>query len=553
MAAIWTSIELTDSEALVAQARGAKEAPSLRMALRIPLPEARDATPEARAQARGAALAQGLKQAGLKPLSAVMVASKRYVTVRYITLPSTDDKELAQMANFEAQRHVPFHSNRHFISHHVMRKDPIAGSHVLLAAADGPDIDELLGVAQAAGIGVDAIDVSSLAQFNTVAAAAPPGFAEETAAILHLGAQSVDISIISRGLLIFTRSAPMGYERLAADLKESAPIDLPLSLDQLRQIDMMRPLGALQRFGLAPAEGESALEGSAAPAPATRVRAWLDRLAVEVRRSYEFASRELSCPPVTALYLSGDAASWPGFDEYLQVNLSVEARRVDPFAALHVEKTALDGTRADGGPFAGVIGALARHWREKAVAVDLLPADYRSQRMARRRRQSALTTAALAVAALALGVVYVRQQAGLREEEVNLLRQEVRKLQPRVESLTDKEKQLQIINEYRLDKRSALAILDTISGFPYLPTQVALTSLKFSKGGTVEMDGYALTLEDLNRFIRDLEKAAYQNETIFRGGVKLKPNGQKLQERFDASRPQPVWQFQLAGELSPPS
>jgi len=552
MPTIWTSIELAETEALALQARSGKGAPAVRRAVRIPLPAGPAEDAAGRSQARGQALAEGLKQAGLKVASAVLVAPKRFVTVRYAVLPSTDEGELGPMARFEAERHVPFNTERHLYSHHVMRKDGLSGSHVLMAAADAPDIEELLGLAKAAGFEVEAIDVSSLGQFNALAAAAPAGFAEETAALLHLGAQTTDISIVSRGLLIFTRSAPVGYERLASDLMDQGRQGATLSIQALRKIDMLHPSEGLRALGLSaqvsPAPGGSDLGQepthiASKSSSEFRVREWINRLAIEVQRSYEFASRELSCPPVSTLYLSGAAAKWPGFDAYLQASLNVELRRVQPFHGLETDRTLDAEARDDDGPYAGVVGALARYWRPGALAVDLRPSGYRARRVARRRRQAALTTAALTLAAIVLGSIYFHQLSMLRKERFSRLGEEVRKLAPRVEVLIDKEKQLNIINRYRLDKRSALAILDTISAYAYIPRNVALTEFKFEKGRVVNLTGYALSLEDLNRFIGDLENAAYQDEKIFKGGVV--PIKREFGKTLD-KRPQQLVVFQLA-------
>lgn len=78
-------------------------------------------------QATVAALRQAVRATGYKISEAVVVIPKQWVTVRAVTLPSTEPAELADMARFEAQRYIPFNVERHIISHHILRMEGLAG------------------------------------------------------------------------------------------------------------------------------------------------------------------------------------------------------------------------------------------------------------------------------------------------------------------------------------------------------------------------------------------------------------------------------------------
>jgi len=241
MAPIRTAIELTEGEARVLQVWLGKER-QVRQAVRIPLPNPSALDPQARDHLRAEALRDGLKAAGIRVTSAIMVIPKRNATLRYAVLPSTDDNELAKMARFEAERHIPFNAQRHVVSHCVMRKDGLQGSHVLLAAVDSPELNEVREMAAVAGFDIEAVDISSLGHYNVLTAQAPPEFRDQTVGYLHVGLFAADITLVSDGMLLFTRSVPYGIDRVLGDLRELLPDGLTLTQQDLRTVDLRSPL-----------------------------------------------------------------------------------------------------------------------------------------------------------------------------------------------------------------------------------------------------------------------------------------------------------------------
>ncbi|OPZ16495.1 MAG: Competence protein A [candidate division BRC1 bacterium ADurb.BinA364] len=477
----------------------------------------------------------------------MFVIPKSLVTTRLVTLPSTDRDELKSMARFEAERHIPFNAERHIVAYHVLRAEGLGGARVLLAAADEPDLEGAIAIAEAAGISIEAIDVSSLAQFNSLAAQLGGELASETVCLIHLGAGAADISIVAKGELLFTRSAPIGYARLAEMLGEIAGGGAPPAIEELPRIDMTHPEDGLRLLGFFSAHAPGPVQPFADPAeaapegPLAIVAQWRERLVQEIRRTYEFARREFECPPIDSLALSGDAERWPGFAEFFSDVFHLPVRGLRPFQALASPPAAPPDAALQQAAYAAAAGALARYWRGGAVAIDLLPEKHRARGLARRRKQALISSALLLAALLALGGLFLKQSARMRQAQIERIAAEVERLRPLAEELIDKEKQLAIIDRYRWDKRSALAILDTISSYSYFPRNVALTGFDFVKDRSAKITGYALTLEDLNKFITDLEAATFENERIF----SYIDADHKFGETLDRDRDQPLVRFLL--------
>ena len=87
-----------------------------------------------------------------------------------------------------------------------------------------------------------------------------------------------------------------------------------------------------------------------------------------------------------------------------------------------------------------------------------------------------------------------------------------RNLKPAVMRLQDMQKKTVIISDYVMDEKNALAILSELSSYDYMPRRVSITDFQYTKGQGVELDGFAMTIEDLNRFIGDLEESGFFTE-----------------------------------------
>lgn len=550
MASIKTAIELTDGEARVLQVKLGKDR-QVKAAVKIPLPLPAQLEPATRLKVRAAAFRDGLRASGIRIHSAVMIIPKRKGTLRYAVLPSADDAELSKMAKFEAERHIPFNVQRHVVSFAVMQKDALQGSRVLLAAVDGPELEEAVAFAAAAGFDIEGIDLSSLGHFNVLASQASEELLTQTVGHLHVGLYGAEIGIVSNGLLLFSRSVPYGVERLLNELREALPAAKNITATDLRSIDLMQPEAGLNALGLsetsASLDEENSVVVPAKSHPArsaeTVLRDWLNNLSIQIQRSYEFAQRELECSPISSLVVSGEASMWQNFGEFIQSGFNVPTQNLTSLEGLEHTGVGIEETQ----PFLAATGALSKNWRPGALSVNLLPPSYRAKGAIQKKRQSIAVTAVLALSVVLLGYLYMRIAGDLKREQIESLKRTNAELAPLADELVDREKQLSIISDFRNDKRSALAILDTISSKDYFPRRASLTRFEYNKGDIVTFQGLAVTIQDLTQFEIDLREAMFQNERIFRGGVI------KKQQEFGFALPgrtETLMKFVIEGKLS---
>jgi type IV pilus assembly protein PilM len=195
------------------------------------------------------------------------VQGQQSVVVRIIEIPRMGKSELNDTMSFEVERHIPF-SASHFIMDFTPVERPnepqdTPNMEVLFAAAVESMIDDHVAALRAAKLKPTAIDVQPLALSHSLVEG-PSGNAGlgQTVAVVNIGANSTDLSIIKDGLLHFPRTIPIGGRSITQRISEG----LGISEQQAEKLK--------RRYGsMAPLPPELAAHLTAAQAPAEAVEA----------------------------------------------------------------------------------------------------------------------------------------------------------------------------------------------------------------------------------------------------------------------------------------
>lgn len=531
MAAI-TTIEFTDNECKVISAERAKGRVSARVLFSFALPKNDDAA--ARVTQRAQLLREALKTHKLKAQRVNVIIPKNYVMSRLVTLPSTVDSELAGMARFEAERHIPFNAERHVVAYHVLSKQGVQGSQVLLAAVDQPIAQEFVEVCTKAGLGVDRLTVSSLSIFNAYAYASKAQTEGKVVGIVNIGGACTDIVIVSDGVFSFSRASSIGLGKLISDLEQSG--EKSLQAQDLMSVDV-----------LAPARGESGvtatlLAGDAGPAPFALddngsefnpaepaevhhpvaeiseetmpekgspgyarwllrflVSNWLVQLLKEVKRTYEFARRELNCPVVSEFLICGEGSQIQNLAPYFQLNFGIYTSLFDPLKSFDLPATMVQEVQGKGAIYAAVAGDVAP-MTPKSVEINLLPTAYIEKRESKRQQQSWMVSGILALTALILAYFFVSDVFRRQSSELEFYQQKNNEMKSQVADLKDQSTRFKIISSYVRDEHGALELLEKISNLKLIPDKVTLTRFEYKKDEVVKIGGNAKTFPDVNDF-----------------------------------------------------
>lgn len=546
--ALVTAIEFTDLECKVMQADRGKGRVAVKSLFTFTLPKNDDQP--ARVQERARLLREQAKAHKTKIQRAVVIIPKSYVLVRMVTLPSTSEDELAGMVRFEAERHIPFNAERHIVSHHVLSKQGVQGSQVLLAALDQPIAQEYLDICIGAGIEVQFLTVSSLAMFNAFAYAEQNSIGEKVVALVNIGSSATDLAIANSSALSFTRASTLGVAKLAAEsggeiqitAQDLAAIDAletirsekssvaakaqqsPVNVFSVDDLDMPvfeavggGPAGIRngEPYTLLPADLVTPV-----PQPNSEnigganfgnwmlrllVTNWLVQLLKEVKRTYEFACREFNCPSINNLYVTGEGALIKSLPQFFKANFGMECAVFDPMQAFDIPKRiAAELANSSGLQYCAVAGGVVPS-QPHSVSINLLPSQYLAKRQTKRQQQSWIISGALILTAFVLGYLYVSDLFTRQDQLLQEYRKQNVEMKDRVADLEAKKAKLQIIRTYIQDKRGPLDVLNKISEFPFIPEKVTMTRIeyrKFAEGASedgVKVAGYAMALPDINK------------------------------------------------------
>jgi Tfp pilus assembly PilM family ATPase len=483
---------------------------------------------------KAAAVREALRSRGWRLREIALVLPKNLVTMRLVMLPSIHDAELVEMARFEAQKHIPFNVERHVIAHTVLRKEGVEGSRTLIVAVDRAAFEEPLAICREARFDVTTACVSSLALVEALLLDPPAGHAEQTFALVNLGWSTVDITIISGGIVRFTRSGTIGLERIAPFLREVIGPKAAVTGETLAGLDALDPQSFFEKRGrpvrrravhtvddfeadeadegprkggvAVVAGGEAVAEpaASALTGPAGEIDKWLGRLVQEIHRTHTFAVHEFECPPLETVYLAGIGSYVVNMGEYLQKNLTCPVVLIPPPASLDFAAPKGRDLRGVWREYAITIGAVAG---SSLPPVSLLPPEYTETLLVRKRKRALAIMATLAFLLCALaagyGVRWVRDQ----RHQVEFYRAHNENLSPRVTNLNNRERHYRIIREIVVDPRSAGAILEMLSRLDLVrQRKITLLDYHYIKGDKVQLEGHALSYADLDRFAAELEK-----------------------------------------------
>lgn len=225
--------------------------------------------------------------------------------VRFLELPRMTEDELNNAIIFEAEKYIPFGINEVIIDHQLLI--PRLGDNkmlVLLIAAKKDIINERLKFISRVGLSACVLDVASLANVNSFLAGAKRN-KSEIAAVVNIGAKATDVSIISEGVLYFTRSIQIGGDELTKALAESFSLDMK----------------AAEELKINP-------EDKAAEV-AEKTKAILHAIIDEIRLSFGYYENQ-SGRNIEKVYLGGGVTASPDVCELMKGNLGIDIALWDP-------------------------------------------------------------------------------------------------------------------------------------------------------------------------------------------------------------------------------
>jgi type IV pilus assembly protein PilM len=268
----------------------------------------------------------------------VVCVSGPSINVRYLRMPRMPEEELSEAIKWEAKKYITMDPREAIMDHLVLgevMEEGVKKVEVVMAAAPRGLVQDRISFIQAAGLLPLAVDVAPFALWRSIQIKE-----KETAALVDIGAGISNINIVERGILHFSRDISLAGNNLTLAISKEMNLDF-------HQAERMKKEEGLSL------ERET---------PATKaMRGPLERLVVEIERSFHYFLAQALGRKIDRLILSGGSARLKGIDKYLNSSLGVPVEIAKPLADIEFDEEAFDRRHLeDLGPRMAVAIGLAR-------------------------------------------------------------------------------------------------------------------------------------------------------------------------------------------------
>lgn len=291
-------------------------------------------------EAVGAAVRELLDLVGVpnkKPQPVVNIGIPgQSVVIRLMPVPTgMPAEELNDVVRQEAINNLPFPLEEANIDYCLLpateRTDPdgVKRVDVLLAAIQRIVVESYWRMAETANIKLGRLDISSLAIIRSLAYSGMLKDDGQLSMAVNIRNDATDITMIKKGMPLFSRSVLLGVETLGEVISRSidAPVDEAISL--------------LPKINLGSVPTSDPKLGQAAQV----ARSVFGDLIAEVGRSLEFYMSQVGIVQVDQVMLTGSGCIVPGIAEFVSNRLNIPCVIADPFNNLIYDRAQIHDDR----------------------------------------------------------------------------------------------------------------------------------------------------------------------------------------------------------------
>jgi len=269
-------------------------------------------------EAVGECLQRGWRRMGSRIKNVALALPAAAVITKKIIVPAGQrEDDLAFQVETEANQYIPFALDEVNLDFQVLGPAPSNPEEVevLIAASRKEKVEDRVAVAQTAGLKTVVMDVEPYATqtaFDLITGQLPGGGADQTIAIVDVGATVMNINVVRNAQSVYTRDQPFGGNQLTQSIQQQ----FNLSLDEAE---------AAKRGGGLPENYENDV-----------LQPFCETLALEVARALQFFFTSTQFTEVNYIFLAGGCASIPGLDEIVAARTQVATLIVNPFAGMEL-------------------------------------------------------------------------------------------------------------------------------------------------------------------------------------------------------------------------
>ncbi len=263
-------------------------------------------------------VAEGVKRAwkrlGSSTRYVAMALPAAAVITKKIILPANlRETEMEAQVESEANQYIPFALDEVNLDFQVIGAAPTSPDEVevLIAASRKEKVEDRVACAEAAGLRPLVMDVEShaaQAAFELVQVQLPDGGNDQVIALVDVGANAMNVSVMRNGQSVYTREQVFGGSHLTQDI--------------------------MRAYGMSAEEAEAAKRTGSLPEnyEPEILRPFMDSLALEVSRALQFFFTSTQYNQVNHIVLAGGCAVIAGLDDVVATRTQVPTLVANPFA-----------------------------------------------------------------------------------------------------------------------------------------------------------------------------------------------------------------------------
>ena len=290
------------------------------------------------------AIRQVLAEQKIKAREVAISVAGQQVMVKKVTFPLMSPAELAESVRWEAESFFPAGQglDAYALDFAVLEERPAEGNmDVVLVACRKDKIEAYLSCVAMAGARPVLVDVDVFALQNVYEVNAPPGGRDEVVALVNIGAQFTNLTMLVGRKSLFWRDIAWGGHRFTDKLMEDWGVSREAA-EQLKE--------GVAAEGRTPEEVEPSLSAIS------------DSFAEELGRTIDFFRSSFKVDRLDRVLLAGGSAKVEHLSEILEERLRVSVERLNPFKALELDESSVDAAalRAIGCTAAVAVGLALR-------------------------------------------------------------------------------------------------------------------------------------------------------------------------------------------------
>lgn len=255
----------------------------------------------------------------IKVKNVVSGISGEFVVERVIKLPKMKKNELKEALFWEAKKEVNWPPEKIVIDYSVNENEKDSNEFdVFLVIAQREMIEKHLSLLKGAGLIPFAVE-SKAGALNACLKEAKVLDYKTTQALLDIGAQSCFLVISEDGFLRFSREIKIGGDDLTYAISDQLNCDI----DSAEGIKKQKTEDLKNRE-----DGDLILNA---------ILQQLDRVAIEVNRSFDYFKAQNPQKKIKTLFLTGGGSKLYGLEKFFENQLKIKTKRINPFEKILLE------------------------------------------------------------------------------------------------------------------------------------------------------------------------------------------------------------------------